>query len=112
MLVALQQHAAAWFLVWAPPELGGKAVPDEPDDVDWLVDGPWGKVAMLLLGGGVPFSQGWVRAVFGEDPLSALTDLLIHLGPGWIKVFSLSAFLDWLISRKLPRRNPIGEEFK
>lgn len=50
---SLQQHAAAWFLVWAPPELGGKAVADEPtDDVDWLLDGPWGKVAMLLLGAG------------------------------------------------------------
>jgi hypothetical protein len=53
MLVDLQQRAAAWFLVWAPPELGGKAVPDEADDVDWLLDGPWGKVAMLLLGAGV-----------------------------------------------------------
>jgi hypothetical protein len=38
-------------LVWAPPELGGKAVPDEPvDDFDWLADGPWATVALLLLG--------------------------------------------------------------
>ena len=69
-------------------------------------------IAMLLLGSGVPFSQGWVRDVLGEDPLSALTDLIIHLGPGWINVFSLSAFLAWLISRKLPRHNPIGEELE
>lgn len=61
MLVQLIRHAAAWWLVsappellrWAPPELGGKAVPDQPDDVDWLLDGPWGKVAVLLLGAGV-----------------------------------------------------------
>jgi hypothetical protein len=53
MLVQLLQHAAAWWLVWAPPDLGGKAVPDEADEVDWLVDGPWGKVALLLLGAGV-----------------------------------------------------------
>jgi hypothetical protein len=52
-MLQLMQHAAAWWLVWAPPELGGKAVPDEPDDVDWLLDGPWGKVAILLLGAGV-----------------------------------------------------------
>ena len=69
-------------------------------------------IAMLLLGGGIPFSQGWVRAVLGEDPLSALTDLIIHLGPGWIKVFSLSAFLAWLMSRRLPKRNRIGEGFE
>jgi hypothetical protein len=50
MLLALQQRVAAWFLVWAPPELGGKAVPDQSEDVDWLLDGPWGKVAILLLG--------------------------------------------------------------
>jgi hypothetical protein len=54
MLLQLIRHAVAWWLVWAPPELGGKAVPDEPaQDVDWLLDGPWGKVAMLLLGAGV-----------------------------------------------------------
>lgn len=45
-------HIAA--LLWGPPELGGKAVPDEPaDEFDWLLDGPWGKVAILLLGAGV-----------------------------------------------------------
>ena len=39
---------------WGPPELGGKSVPDEPaGEVDWLLDGPWGKVAILLLGAGV-----------------------------------------------------------
>jgi hypothetical protein len=53
MLLQLTQHAAAWWLTWAPPELGGKAAPDEADDVDWLVDGPWGKVALLLLGAAV-----------------------------------------------------------
>jgi hypothetical protein len=58
MLVRLLQYAAlAWappeLLVWAPPELGGKSVPDESaDEVDWLVDGPWGKVALLMLGAG------------------------------------------------------------
>jgi hypothetical protein len=53
MLMQVMGHAAAWWLVWAPPELGGGAVPDEPDDVDWLLDGPWGKVAALLLAAGV-----------------------------------------------------------
>ncbi len=40
------------ILGWGPPELGGTAVPDEADDFDWLADGPWGKVALLLLGAG------------------------------------------------------------
>lgn len=54
MLLQLTRHAATWWLVWAPPELGGKAAPDEPvDDFDWLLDGPWGKVAVLLLAAGV-----------------------------------------------------------
>jgi hypothetical protein len=52
-MLGLFSRAGAWLVVWAPPELGGKAVPDEPDDVDWLLDGPWGKVAILLLGAGV-----------------------------------------------------------
>lgn len=53
MAMQLIQRAAAWWLVWAPPELGGKATPDKAEEVDWLLDGPWGKVAMLLLGAGV-----------------------------------------------------------
>lgn len=46
-------HLLHYALLWAPPELGGKAVPDQPaEDVDWLLDGPWGKVALLLIGAG------------------------------------------------------------
>jgi hypothetical protein len=52
MLVWLIQHAAATWLAWAPPD--GKAMPEPPpDDVDWLLDGPWAKVAILLLVAGV-----------------------------------------------------------
>ncbi|PRP96047.1 hypothetical protein [Enhygromyxa salina] len=47
--------AAAWLgarlasnLSWGPPELGGQRVPDGDQDINWLLDAPWAKVALLI----------------------------------------------------------------
>ena len=39
-----------WGWIWGPPELGGQRVPDSEttSEVDWLLDAPWAKVALLI----------------------------------------------------------------
>jgi hypothetical protein len=41
---------ASWLGLglWGPPELGGEQVPDDQSDIDWLLDAPWAKVALLI----------------------------------------------------------------
>jgi hypothetical protein len=36
----------AWVALLGPPELGGKPVPD--DEIGWLTNAPWAKLALLL----------------------------------------------------------------
>lgn len=35
-------------VLWGPPELGGQQVPDEESEIDWLLDAPWARVALLV----------------------------------------------------------------
>ncbi len=35
-------------LGFGPPELGGQPVPDDPSQINWLLDAPWAKVALLI----------------------------------------------------------------
>lgn len=44
MLSSLAFVLLAWF---GPPELGGQPVPDQ-DEINWLTDAPWAKLALLI----------------------------------------------------------------
>lgn len=71
----------------------------------------WGIGMIWLLD--LPFSWEGVGAALGTaDRQTAQLALAIGLGIGSIQVFLLSAFLAWLISRRLPRGNLHSEKFQ
>lgn len=49
--MSIQLATALWWLgahLLSPPELGGQRVPDGDQDINWLLDAPWAKVALLI----------------------------------------------------------------